>query len=65
MLRLPNLLFNSSNKLQPLPNSRLKKQRSQSKRQSRLESSKRSKTKLIVKMPNSLPCKRPKRKLKL
>lgn len=64
MLRLPSWPSNSSNKLLPLPSSRLKKQRSQSKRLSRLELSKRSKTKLIVKMLNSLPCKRPKKKLK-
>ena len=64
MLRPHSLLFNSSNKLLPLPSSRLKKLRSQFKKLNRLELSKRSKTKLIVKMLNSLPCKRPKRKLK-
>lgn len=65
MLRLPNLQFNSSNKLLPLPSNRLKKQRSLFKKQSRPELSKKSKTKSIEKMPSSLPCKRPKRKLKL
>jgi hypothetical protein len=65
MLKLPNLLFNSNNKLQLLPFNRKRKLKWPFKRQRRPELHRRNKIKSIEKMLSLLPCRKLKKRPKL